>query len=71
MFVFQMARGAVVIAFLAICQVNTIASVRRNIPVPNYDIIHVHVYKLTFKTKMFWRTKRGNRDFGPNWTNIF
>ena len=66
MFVFQMARGAVVIAFLAICQVNTIASVRRNIPVPNYDIIHVHVYKLTFKTKMFWRTKRGNRDFGPN-----
>ena len=53
---FQMARGAVVIAFLAICQVNTIASVRRNIPVPNYDIINVHVYKLTFKTKMFWRT---------------
>ena len=56
MFVFQMAHGAVVIAFLAICQVNTIASVRRNIPVPNYDIIHVHVYKLTFKTKMFWCT---------------
>ena len=56
MFVFQMARGTVVVALLTICQVNTIASVRRNIPVPNYDIIHVHVYKLTFKIKMFWLT---------------
>ena len=51
MFVLQMARGAVVIAFLAICQVNTIASVRRNIPVPNYDIIHVHVYNFNFQDK--------------------